>query len=135
VAGEEVGDVELERQRAATEEEFRTGWVPVDHGRPTVLSQGYYKSALRAIAGGPSASLDPAIIRAVRDGAQPGDPLPPPELPLADYKYALHVISDGLLTGMDPAIIRAVRDGALPGIPCRHPNGSPSSPAFQAMPK
>ena len=109
-------DVELERQRAAAEEDFREGWVPVaDRRGPQVLSTGYYERALRAISGEPSASLDPAVVRVVRHGAQPGDPLPPPELSLAEYEYALKVISGDLPTGMDPATIRAVRNGAQPG--------------------
>jgi hypothetical protein len=72
-------DIELERQRAAAEEDFREGWVPREDGRPRILSVGYYEQALGAISGGPTASLDPAVIRAVRDGAEPGNPLPPPE--------------------------------------------------------
>jgi len=125
VAEDDRGDVELEQQRAAAEEDFREGWVPVGDGRPRVLSAGNYEQALRVISGAPSTSLDPAVIRAVRDGAQPGDPLPPPELSLAEYKHALKVISDGLLTGMDPATIRAVRDGAQPGDPLPPPERKP----------
>lgn len=124
VTTEEGGDVELERQRTAAEEDFRGGWLPVDDGRPRILSEGY-EAVLRAIAGEPSASLDPAVIRAVQDGARPGDHLPPPELSLASYKHALRVISDGLLTGMDPAVIRAVRHGAQPGDPLPPPERKP----------
>ena len=79
MAEDDRGDVELEQQRAAAEEDFREGWVPVGDGRPRVLSAGNYEQALRVISGAPSTSLDPAVIRVVRDGAQPGDPLPPPE--------------------------------------------------------
>jgi hypothetical protein len=116
VVGGGERDVELERQRAAAEEDFREGWVPVaDRRGPRLLSTWYYERALRAVSGGPSASLDPAVVRAVRDGAQPGDALPPPELSLAEYKHALKVIAGDLPTGMNPATIRAVRNGAQPG--------------------
>jgi hypothetical protein len=108
-------DAALERQRAAAEADFREGWLPIEDGSPRVLSAGYYELALRAISGGSSAGLDPAVVRAVRDGARPGDHLPPPELSRVEYNFALKVISDGLLTGMDPGTIRAVRDGAQPG--------------------
>ena len=108
-------DADLERQRTAAEDDFRMGWVPTGDGRPRMLSPGYYEQALRAISGRSSPGLDPAVIRAVRDGARPGDPLPPPELSLAEYNHAVKVISDDLLTAMDPATIRAVRNGAQPG--------------------
>lgn len=124
VTEEDGVDADLERQRAAAEDDFRHGWVPTGDGLG-VLSEGYYEQALRAISGGSSSGLDPAVIRAVRNGARPGDPLPPPELSLAEYKYALKVISDDLPTGMDQATIRAVRDGAQPGDPLPPPERKP----------
>lgn len=69
---------ELERQRAAVEAEFRDGLVPVSDGRSRVLSASEYRHAQRAIAERFPTPLDPAIIAAVRAGAQPGDLMPPP---------------------------------------------------------
>lgn len=70
---------ELERQRADIEAAFSTGWVPEGVGQPRTLTVADCAEARRLMAGGGLSYLEPSIIQAVRDGAQPGDPLPPRE--------------------------------------------------------
>jgi hypothetical protein len=74
-------EAELERQRVRVEALFRDGWRPVlvPGEGPRVLSVNDYRRALKVIAAGLPTHMDPAMIRAVHDGARPGDLLPPPE--------------------------------------------------------
>ena len=71
------GDPDLERQRADIEAAFRYGWRPVGVGEPRVLTERAYAEARKLLGRGVWTGLDQATIHAVRDGAQPGDPLPP----------------------------------------------------------
>jgi len=71
-------DQALEAQREHVERVFREGWVPTDVGKPRTLTTRDYEAAVKANKGGWT-GLDWALLRAVRDGAQPGDPLPPLE--------------------------------------------------------
>jgi hypothetical protein len=70
-------DPDLERQRAEIEDTLRERWVPLQVGEPQVLTERAYTEARKTPARGRRAWLDQSIIEAVRDGAQPGDPLPP----------------------------------------------------------
>jgi hypothetical protein len=58
------------------ERAFREGWVPNGVGKPRRLTAQEYEAAVIANRGGWT-GMDWALLRAVRDGAQPGDPLPP----------------------------------------------------------
>jgi hypothetical protein len=58
------------------ERTFREGWVPNGVGKPRRLTTQEYEAAVIANKGGWT-GLDWALLRAVRDGTQPGDPLPP----------------------------------------------------------
>lgn len=70
----------LERQRAEVEAAFRHGWTTVMANRRRVLSAADFRQAQKVIAGEVVLTgMDPAMIRAVRHGARPGDALPPPE--------------------------------------------------------
>jgi hypothetical protein len=68
---------ELGHQRAETEDAFRRGWRSADDGLPRVLTERAYADARSVLSHGGWTGLDQATIQAVRDGAQPGDPLPP----------------------------------------------------------
>jgi hypothetical protein len=70
-------DQELEHQRADTEAAFRQGWRPAGAGEPRVLTERAHAEARKLLGRGGWTGLDQATIHAVRDGAQPGDPLPP----------------------------------------------------------
>jgi hypothetical protein len=70
-------DQELEHQRADIEAAFRHGWRPEGAGQPRVLTEGGYAEARKLLGRGGWTGLDQATIHAVRDGAQPGDPLSP----------------------------------------------------------
>ena len=70
-------DPELEHQRAEIEDAFRQGWRPMTAGQPRALTERTYAQALTILSHGGWTGLDQATIHAVRDGAQPGDPLPP----------------------------------------------------------
>ncbi len=71
------GDPDLERQRAAIEDTFRGRWVPPRAGEPQVLTERACAEARKILARGGRTWLDQGTIEAVRDGVQPGDPLPP----------------------------------------------------------
>jgi hypothetical protein len=77
VAPGQDSDRELERQRAAIEDTFRERWVPHQPGEPQILTERACAEAHKTPARGRRAWLSQVIIEAVRDGAQPGDPLPP----------------------------------------------------------
>jgi hypothetical protein len=79
VASGPGGDPELERQRAEIAAAFREGWRPIGTGRPRVLTEHAYAQARHVLGHGGWTGLDQATIQAVRDGGQPGDPLPPLE--------------------------------------------------------
>jgi len=68
----------LEALRERIETAFREGWTSEYVGKPRKLTRRDYEAALRANKGGWT-GLDWALLRAVRGGAQPGDPLPPLE--------------------------------------------------------
>jgi hypothetical protein len=70
VSQEPEGDLEF--QRAAIDRDFRQGWA-----LPDVLTERAYAEARKILGHGGWTGLDPVIIEAVRDGAQPGDSLPP----------------------------------------------------------
>jgi hypothetical protein len=75
VAPGQDGDPELERQRAEIADIFRDRWAQA--GDPQVLTERACAEARKALAQGRRTWPDQATIQAVRDGAQPGDPLPP----------------------------------------------------------
>jgi hypothetical protein len=77
VASGPDGDPELERQRTEIEAAFGDGWRPIGADQPRVLTEHAYTEARNIIGQGGWTGLDQATIQAVRDGAQPGDPLPP----------------------------------------------------------
>jgi hypothetical protein len=77
VAPGQDSDPELERQRAEIEDTFRELWAPPQAGMPQVLTERACAEARKAPARGRRTWPDLATIQAVRDGAQPGDPLPP----------------------------------------------------------
>ena len=74
-----VSQAELERQRAAIEADFRGGWIPADAGQPRTLTAAARagESSFSASDGRAGTGLDHADNQVVRDGAQPGNPLPP----------------------------------------------------------
>ena len=69
-------DPELERQRAEVEAAFRERWVPLPGSEPQLLTERDYAKARRFIAQPGKTWVAPVAIEAVRNGAQPGDPLP-----------------------------------------------------------
>ncbi len=75
--GNPNSDQELDHQRAQIEDAFRHGWRSADDGLPRVLTDHAYAQARTILSHGGWTGLDQATIQAVRDGAQPGDPLPP----------------------------------------------------------
>ena len=74
-----VSQAELERQRAVIEADFRGGWIPADAGQPRTPTAAAHAGEGSFIAsdGRAGAGLDHADNQVVRDGAEPGDPLPP----------------------------------------------------------
>jgi hypothetical protein len=66
----------LEWQRAEIEAAFRELWVPSPGSEPQLLTERDYAEALRFIEQPGKTWLAPVAIQAVRDGAQPGAPLP-----------------------------------------------------------
>jgi hypothetical protein len=71
-------DAGLERLRIHLERVIREGWVPEGAGKPRTLTPQNYEAAVKANKGGWT-GLDWALLRAVHEGAQPGDPFPPLE--------------------------------------------------------
>jgi len=67
----------LDGQHEMIEGTFAQGWRPVGAGEPRVLTERAYADARKILGRGGWTGLDQATIAAVRDGAQPGDPLPP----------------------------------------------------------
>lgn len=74
-----VSQAELERQRAVIEADFRGGWIPAGAGQPRAPTAAAHagESSFSAPDGRAGTGLDHADNQAVRDDAQPGDPLPP----------------------------------------------------------
>jgi hypothetical protein len=70
-------DPELETQQAQIAAAFRDGWTPHGAGQPRTLTERDHAEVHRLLHRGGWTGLDQATIQAVRDGAQPGDPLPP----------------------------------------------------------
>jgi len=70
-------DPELETQRTQIATAFRDGWTPHGADEPRVLTERDHAEARQLLDRGGWTGLDHATIDAVRDGAQPGDPLPP----------------------------------------------------------
>lgn len=79
------------------EHAFREGWVPRDVGKPRTLTTQEYEAAVIANRGGWT-GLDFPLLRAVHEGAQPGDPLPPLE-------------ASPLIRGVDDVEVRIVGVG------------------------
>jgi hypothetical protein len=102
------GDPELERQRAEIATAFREGWRPAGAGQPRVLTERAYAQARAVLAHGGWTGLDRATLQAVRDGAQPGDPLPPwqPD-PYIDNVTDAEVIITGSGPGQRVAVLFA----------------------------
>jgi hypothetical protein len=99
VAPGQDSDPELERQRAEIEDTFRELWAPPQAGMPQVLTERACAEARKAPARGRRTWPDLATIQAVRDGAQPGDPLPP----LQPRPYIARVTdTEVIITGRGP---------------------------------
>jgi hypothetical protein len=95
-------DLELDHQRAQIDDAFRHGWRPADAGPPHVLTERAYAEARAVLSRGGWTGLDRETIQAVRDGAQPGDPLPP-------RPFIAHVTdTEVILTGRGPGRCVAV---------------------------
>lgn len=93
-------DPELDHQRAQIENAFRHGWRPADAGQPRLLTERAYAQARAILSHGGWTGLDQETIQAVRDGAQPGEPLPPPQ----PRPYITGVTdTEVILTGRGPA--------------------------------
>ena len=91
---------ELEVLRIEHARAFREGWQPAGAGEPRVLTEQAYAAARQLLDHGGWTGLDTATIQAVRDGAQPGDPLPPlPAHPYIDDVTDAEVV----ITGIGPA--------------------------------
>jgi hypothetical protein len=77
---------DLEFQRDVIARAFRHGWVSPQTGMPRVLTERAHAEVRKILDhGGGWSGLDQATVQAVRNGAQPGDPLPPLEpLPFID---------------------------------------------------
>lgn len=74
-----ASEAELQQQRTKAEAALREGWVPQGAGKARVLTNSDYAAARKVIEEGGWTGLDRVTIDAVRNGAQPGDPLPPLE--------------------------------------------------------
>lgn len=112
-------DPELEHQRAGIDAAFREGWVPLDAGKPRALTERAYAEARKTLDQGGWTGLDQATIQAVRDGAQPGDPLPPlqPD-PFIDNVSDAEVIISESSSGRRVAVLFS--HGHFPGIRFGH---------------
>jgi len=89
-------DPELAHQRVQIDDAFRHGWRSVAADQPHVLTERAYAQARAVLSRGGWTGLDQETIQAVRDGAQPGDPLPPPQ----PHPFITHVTdTEVILTG------------------------------------
>ena len=109
----------LQQQRAEIAAAFREGWRPAGAGQPRVLTEHAYAQARNVLGRGGWTGLDPATIQAVRDGAQPGDPLPPlqPD-PFIDRVADAEVTITGSGPGRRVAVLFTHRD--FPGVRFGH---------------
>jgi hypothetical protein len=119
VASRPDGDPELEQQRAKIAAAFREGWRPAGAGQPRVLTERAYAEARNVLGHGGWTGLDRAAIQAVRDGAQPGDPLPPLQRdPFIEGVTDAEVIITGRGRGRRVAVLFSHRD--FPGVRLGH---------------
>ncbi|HEY7429150.1 MAG TPA: hypothetical protein VH641_00290 [Streptosporangiaceae bacterium] len=103
--GQDV-DPDIERQRATIEARFRTGSVPAGVDQPRVLTESTHAEARKILSQGGLTYLDPAVIEAVRAGAQPGDPLPALRAgPLIDHVTDTEVVITGDGRGQRVAVL------------------------------
>lgn len=106
MTSEPESDPELEDQRAKIEAAFRDGWTPHGAGEPRVLTERDYAEVRGILGQGGWTGLDQATIRAVREGAQPGDSLPPSQSqPFIDNVSDAEVILDGTGAGRRVAVL------------------------------
>jgi hypothetical protein len=104
-------DQELEQQRAEIEDAFRHGWRPAGDGQLRVLTERAYAEARKLLGRGGWTGLDQETVQAVRDGAQPGDPLPPLQpRPFIDRVTATEVIITGGGLGRCVAVLFSYED-------------------------
>jgi hypothetical protein len=103
----------IEHQRDYVEAAFRHGWRSA--GRQ-VLSERDYSQARRVLDHGGWTGLDPATVDAVRNGAQPGDPLPP--IPYISHVSDTEVIINGTGQNRRVAVLFSYRD--FPGVRFGH---------------
>lgn len=75
--------------------------LPLPDGRQRTLTAREYTWARRALDSGVSTPLGPEVIRAVRDGARPGDPLPHPER--TPFIRDVSDDADVIITGTGPS--------------------------------
>ena len=109
-------DAGLEQQRASIEASFRRGWRAVGDG---VLTERWYAEARRILDHGGWTGLAPAIVDAVRQGAQPGDELPLPQpRPYIDHISDIEVMITG--GGEDPCVAVLFSYRFCPGIRFGH---------------
>jgi hypothetical protein len=119
VAPRPDSDPGLERQRVQIETSFRNGWRPPGAGEPRTLTGRACAEARNILDHGGWTGLDQATIQAVRDGAQPGDPLPPlqPD-PYIDNVTNTEVIITGSGAGRRVAVLFSHQH--FPGTRFRH---------------
>jgi hypothetical protein len=107
------------QQAAGIKAAFREGWRPAGAGQPRVLTEDAYAHARDVLGHGGRTGLDQATIQAVRDGAQPGDPLPPPQPdPFIDNVADAEVTITGSDLGRRVAVLFTHRD--FPGVRFGH---------------
>lgn len=112
-------DPELELQRSQIGSAFRGGWTPHGADQPRVLTERAYAEARKLLGRGGWTGLDQATIHAVRDGAQPGDPLPPlRRRPFIDNVTDAEVILSGTGPGLRVAVL--FNHGHFPGVRFGH---------------
>jgi hypothetical protein len=119
VAARPDSDPDLERQRTAIETSFREGWRAMNTGQPRILTEREYMAVRRVLDLGAWAGRPSATVDAVRDGAQPGDPLPPAQpYPYIDRVTDTEVITTGTGPGRRVAVLFS--HGHFPGIRFGH---------------
>ena len=109
--------------RAEIAAQFRDGWAPRPgpQDRQRTLTAREHAWALQAIETGSRTALGPEVVRVVRAGAQPGDPLPPPERRpfISGVSDDAEVITTGT-TGHAPSVAIIFSCDAYPGIRFGH---------------
>lgn len=97
---------DLEFQRTAIAEAFRDGWRSPEDAKARILTERAYSEAQKILGRGGWTGLDQATIHAVRDGAQPGDPLPSlPPVPFITDVTDAEVIITGTGAGRRIAVL------------------------------